>query len=139
VKDCTVKNSIVYFNAGPVEADQSGSYLTYCCTPLAALGDPGNISDDPQLVDHVGGDMHLQSSSPCINSGRNPYAPGGLDLADNPRVVGGTVDIGAYEFQSPASSVSYAWLRRYNLPTDGSVDYADDDGDGMNNWQEWVA
>ena len=33
----------------------------------------------------------------------------------------------------------HAWLASYGLPSNGSADYLDSDGDGMNNYQEYLA
>jgi hypothetical protein len=140
----TLNNCILYNNTAPVGANYSyqalkGEFLQYCCTtPLAAKG-IGNIANAPLFMDAASGNFRLQSNSPCINAGRNADARDGSDLDGNPRIVGGTVDIGAYEFQSPQSALSYAWLQQYGLPTDGSADLTDPDGDGHNNWQEWRA
>src|SRR6185369_5399581 len=98
----------------------------------------GNFTNAPLFVDLAGGNLRLQPDSPCINAGLNTYASG-LDLEGGARIVGGTVDVGAYEFQTPTSLLSYAWLLQYSLPTDGSADAADSDGDGFDNYHEWRA
>jgi hypothetical protein len=144
-----VNNCIVYYNrAGDGNYDSYGSLgpgvsttymLNYCCTtPLPTTG-VGNFTNAPLFVNPAAGNFRLQSNSPCINAGNNAYVVGSTDLDGNPRISGGTVDVGTYEFQNPASIISYAWLEQYGLATDGSADFADPDGDGMNNWQEWRA
>lgn len=143
--DGKLNNCVLYFNSAPMNANwyrgtfNPSNSVNYCCTvPYSSLG-YGNITNDPALVDLSTGDYHLQSNSPCINSGWNAYATNTPDLDGNARIVGGTVDIGAYEIQSPASQISYAWLQQYGLTNDGSVDLVDSDGDLLNNWQEWRA
>jgi hypothetical protein len=48
-----------------------------------------------------------------------------------------TSSIARFTFQ--ALDPFHSWLASYGLPSDGSADYLDSDGDGMNNWQEYLA
>jgi hypothetical protein len=134
-----LNNCIVYYNSAGIGPNYQNSTLSYCCVTPLPTG-PGNFTNAPLFIDTNGwSNMRLQSSSPCINAGLNAYAQGSADLDGSARISGGTVDIGPYEFQSPASVISYAWLGQYGMPIDGSADYADPDHDAMNNWQEWRA
>jgi hypothetical protein len=130
-------NSIVYYNASPFS--QNDNYvkptLNYCCTtPLPSSG-AGNITSAPLFVNQSGGDYHLQASSPCVDTGNNTYIVNNTDLDGRPRIINRIVDIGAYEFQGPFNT----WLQQYGLATNGAADFIDTDGDGMNNYQEWIA
>ncbi len=136
----TLNNCIVYFNsANGGNYDDPSSTLNYCCTTPMPTNGVDNITNAPLFVNYAGGNLRLQSNSPCINSGNDAYVVGSTDLDGNPRIVGGTVDIGAYEYQTPTSIISYAWLQQYGLPADGSADHADRDGTGMNVYQDWIA
>jgi hypothetical protein len=67
----------------------------------------GNITNNPLFVDVAGGNLRLQSNSLCINAGNNDYVTTTADLDGNPRILGGTVDIGAYEFATPELLFEY--------------------------------
>ena len=133
-----IYNCIIYDNLAPNGPNYLGTApFTYCCSiPLSGSHD---ITKDPEFINPSQGNFRLQTNSPCINAGDNPYVFTSTDLDGRPRVVGGTVDLGAYEFQGPGIGEFTAWLQQYGLPTGGSADSTDSDGDGMNNYQEWVA
>jgi hypothetical protein len=72
----------------------------------------GNIDADPMLFAPEAGDLRLLPLSPCMDAGERSALPADaadvdgdgdrdealpLDLAGNPRVSGGAVDMGAYE------------------------------------------
>ena len=92
---CTANNCIIYYNVG---VNDSGSTLNNCCAPDA--GGIGNITNAPLFVNQIGNNFHLQNFSPCINAGNNAYVSGTNDFDGNRRIVGGTVDVGAYENQN---------------------------------------
>jgi hypothetical protein len=94
---CMLNNCIVYYNSGPTGPDNYANTLNYCCTPEP--GGLGNITNAPLFVNLPGGNFRLQTNSRCINSGNDAYVTTSTDLDGNLRIVGGVVDMGAYEFQ----------------------------------------
>ena len=101
VFNATLNDCIVYLNAAASGANYDDySALNYCCTTPLPTNGTGNITSDPMFVDAANVDFHLQSTSPCINTGNNAYVATSTDLGGNPRILADAVDIGAYEFQS---------------------------------------
>lgn len=107
----SITNCIVYYNTGVGSFSNyaqgyTSNSLSYCCTtpmPTVPSSGVGNFTNAPLFVNLAGGNFHLQSSSPCINAGLNLSVVRNKDFDGNPRNVGGTVDVGVYEFQAPTS------------------------------------
>jgi len=111
----TLNNCILWGNSASkdgneiyIEDSNSSCTLNYCCVNNTGYGgETGNITENncihsnPWFKDAANGDYHLSGSSPCIDKGDNSLVPSGVDedLDGNPRIVNGTVDMGAYEKQ----------------------------------------
>ena len=139
---CALYNCVVYHNSSSENIDRNhyASTFNYSCTTPDPGSGVGNITNAPLFVDTNGwSNLRLQSNSPGINAGNNAYVATSTDLDGRPRLVGGVVDMGAYEYQGPGTGEFFGWLQQSGLPTDGSADAVDTDHDGHNNWQEWMA
>ena len=108
VDSSALTNCIVYFNTSSVNGNYSGAnYMSWCqTTPLPTAG-PGdtiigvsNTSAAPIFADAAHGNYRLYPGSPGIDAGNNAAMPLAVDLDGNARIVNGTVDLGAYEFQN---------------------------------------
>jgi len=91
-----ITNSILWENS--LQEIQGFAIVAYCDIEDGWQG-PGNIDTDPCFVNPDNNDYHLLPFSNCIDSG-DPDYEAGLDETDfdgNPRVIGGRIDMGAYE------------------------------------------
>jgi hypothetical protein len=138
----TLNNCIVFFNAAPTEPNYSGSTFHYSCT-TPAPGGTSNITNEPLFV--AANNVHLAAGSPCIDRGINYEVQGTTDLDGHPRIVNGTVDMGAYEYQgsAPADSDGDGLPDAWELQYFGSLtnlSFNDDwDGDGCSDAHEFVS
>lgn len=99
-----VTNTIVSGNSGgATQTFGTASAYGYCCAPGLPHGANGNITNTPLFENHAEGDYALATRSPCIDRGTNlPWInANSADLAGHPRLINGTVDIGAFEYVWP--------------------------------------
>ncbi|MHC4313351.1 MAG: right-handed parallel beta-helix repeat-containing protein [Planctomycetota bacterium] len=116
----TLVNSILWGNSlngdfsETSQINRGNAVISYSCVQgwTGLFGGVGNIGADPCFVDPNGGDntvgtedddLRLLLDSPCIDTGDNTAIPPSVltDLDGNPRIIGNTVDMGAYEFCGP--------------------------------------
>jgi hypothetical protein len=97
---------------------------------------PANVIDDAHVtaIAPLGSgtvDVRVQSGLGGANSSANYTSPiwgYGLSVISS---------VARFTFQT--LDPFHTWLASYSLPSDGSADYLDSDGDGLNNWQEYLA
>jgi hypothetical protein len=121
-------NCIAYFNDATDGANcDTSCVLNYCCTTPLPTNGVGNITNVPRFVDTNGwSNLHLRTNSPGINTGNNDYVTTTTDLDGNPRIAGGTVDMGAYEVQPGASggqfgNAAYSPLTGFSFTFSGAI------------------
>nr|MCU0756942.1 hypothetical protein [Xanthomonadales bacterium] len=116
----TVRNSIVWNSPSSPVSIAAGNSVSNSVVKGGYVGGSNVLNLDPLFVNRTGNDFRLQASSPAINVGINADVP--LDTTDvdgdnntteprpdrdlNPRIVGAQVDLGAYERQTIAPSLS---------------------------------
>jgi hypothetical protein len=147
---------------------EGGQAAVYTKPDSTLIWGPGNIDADPCFIepgywvdanDHniivepndpnavwLDGDYHLLPASPCINAGDPNYVPepNETDLDGLPRIIGGRIDMGAYEFNHQPVAIAgpnqtvYAWLDGFaDVNLDGSASF-DDDNDVLDFYWSWT-
>ena len=111
--------------------DRSTIDISYSNIMFGEGGRTHLLGEDPLFVDPNGpdnipgtedDDLRLTPLSPCINSGEPSYVSGQneTDFEGSPRVIGGRVDMGAYEF------LGIIYVDNYGLDEPGQIDLQED-------------
>ncbi|RRR65850.1 MAG: hypothetical protein EI684_21935 [Candidatus Viridilinea halotolerans] len=135
-------NSIIWGNNSQVSGSATYSYSLVEGETLGGTNLPGTTN--PRFVNPILataapttiGNYRLQLTSSLINAGDNGANSSLSDLDGNPRIVGGTIDLGPYEVPfpsvlsvsrasaSPTNAATVAFTVAFNMPVSG-VDAGD--------------
>ncbi len=117
----TLNNSIVANSTGGDCVQVGGTVNTsHSLVEGGGCGVTNGVNGNRAGVDPaLNGDLTLSASSPAINAGSNALVIGSTDLAGNPRIQNGIVDMGAFEsgFSAPTLSINDVSLAEGNSGT----------------------
>lgn len=143
--DATVVNCILWGNGTEVVLDTlSSASVSYSDVEGASVWPgEGNINVDPRFADGANKDFRLTNLSACVDAGTAEDAPA-TDMVGNSRPRGLGFDMGAYEspywlfVDTDGDNMPDGWEEYYftGLAQSSEDDF---DGDGMTNYQEYLA
>ena len=132
IKNCTFSHngSVIEYDGGASAAFTNciawensfyADSVSYSCIYDYDGGGIGIIEVNPLFVDPDNGDYRLQPDSPCIDTGDPNYAaaPGEIDLDGKARIIGGRIDMGAFEFGDQVRADVRIVPRSINLRSGG--------------------
>ena len=130
--DISIRNSVIAGNTAANDGNEiyknSLSAVICACNTLSSYTDwtesENCLEYDPNLplfTDAENGDYTLAAGSQAINAGNNDFVTTETDLAENPRIMGGIVDLGAYEYQAEAPSTVVTTHKDVIDETDGLI------------------
>jgi len=94
----SIQNSILWSNRNGNRFSDESKNLYNCIENWTNIVN-GIITNNPKFRDVAAGNYRLEEFSPCRNAGTNmSWMLTAKDLDGNPRITGGRVDMGAYEF-----------------------------------------
>jgi predicted outer membrane repeat protein len=115
LKDLTITNCIFWDNTNTASEEISPTSsvdITYSIIEGGYAG-MGNLNQNPLFVNAAANDYATQSNSPATDAGNNAAIPAGIitDLAGFDRIIGGMVNIGAYETSSSVLPVELLYFK----------------------------
>jgi len=143
--DSPLVTNCILWNNSPDQIEGGSPAVSFSNVQGGCSGE-GNINSDPHFFDFGNNDYHLLPESPCINAGDPNYVaePNETDLDGLPRVIGGRIDMGAYEFNhrpiadAGPNQTAYAWIDGFtDVNLDGCGSY-DDDNDVLDYYWFWT-